>query len=524
QSPPLSPGSSLNMVLLGEREAGKSAVGNAILGTMAFDQVGVRTRMSVCREGLVGGRRLVVVDTPGWEWFNLGGASASPAALRKEIVHSMRFCHHGVHTLLLVVPLSFSFSKRERHVAEEHVELFGPRAWNYTLVLFTIKDSKQLHVCSVQDEVEGNGELQKLVERCGGRYHALHGQTSRRRDQVTSLLAKIQEMISANGGSVLLSEEVLQLAREREEKQERMEDQEKRKREENVQRVREAFKKESEERMRGGEKQGDTEKSRGQRGRVEMETDGQSPPLSPGSSLNMVLLGEREAGKSAVGNAILGTMAFDQVGVRTRMSVCREGLVGGRQLVVVDTPGWEWFNLGGASASPAALRKEIVRSMRLCHHGVHTLLLVVPLSFSFSKRERHVAEEHVELFGPRAWNYTLVLFTIKDSKQLRVCSVQDEVEGNGELQKLVERCGGRYHALHGQTSRRRDQVTSLLAKIQEMISANGGSVLLSEEVLQLAREREEKQERMEDQEKRKREEENTMKALKKEKRGKGDEV
>ncbi|XP_076853490.1 GTPase IMAP family member 4-like [Brachyhypopomus gauderio] len=231
----------------------------------------------------------------------------------------------------------------------------------------------------------------------------------------------------------------------------------------------------------------------------------------------MVLIGEKEAGKSAAGNAILGSVAFDQVGVRTRTSVRREGLVGGERLVVVDTPGWEWFNLGGASASPAALRKEMVSSMRLCYPGVHCLLLVVPLSFSFSKRERRVAEEHVELFGPKAWNYTLVLFTVKDTKQLRVCSVRDEMEGNGELQELVQKCDGRYHALYGQTSRARDQVTSLLAKIQKMVSANGGSMLLSEEVLELAREREEKQQRMKEEERKRREVEKTRKTLKMEK-------
>ncbi|KAI4879736.1 hypothetical protein NFI96_005166 [Prochilodus magdalenae] len=249
RSPSLSPGPGLNLILIGEREAGKSAVGNAILGSKAFDEVGVRTRVSVRQESVVRGRRVLVVDTPGWEWFNLSGSRASSDHVRKEIVASMKLCHPGAHALLLVVPLSFSFSGRERCVVEEHVELFGPQAWSHTMILFTVKNAKQLLSSSLQDEVEDNAELVKVVEKCGGRYHALYSHASSREDLVTKLLAKIQEMVSANG-EVLLSEEVLRLASEREEEEKRREEQEMNQREEKMKREREAHRmKEMEERV-----------------------------------------------------------------------------------------------------------------------------------------------------------------------------------------------------------------------------------------------------------------------------------
>ncbi|XP_022533269.2 GTPase IMAP family member 8 [Astyanax mexicanus] len=235
----------------------------------------------------------------------------------------------------------------------------------------------------------------------------------------------------------------------------------------------------------------------------------QSLSLLPSMSLNLVLIGEREAGKSAVGNAILGTSAFDQVGTKTRASVQREGTVRGRHVVVVDTPGWEWFNLGGSLASPRNVRKEMLASMKLCQPGAHALLLVVPLSFSFSGRERRVVEEHVELFGPDAWNHTLVLFTVKDTKLLRCSRLQEEVEDNGELKQLVEKCGGRYHALYRQTSSGEpDLVAELLAKIEEMVvTANEKAMLLSERVLELAKQREKEAEGREEEERKEREEE-----------------
>ncbi|KAF5888405.1 GTPase IMAP family member 4-like [Clarias magur] len=176
-------------------------------------------------------------------------------------------------------------------------------------------------------------------------------------------------------------------------------------------------------------------------------------------TLNLVLIGQKESGKSAAGNAILGTMGFDQVGVKTRKSMRREGVVKGRCIVVVDTPGWDWFNTIGSSASPSAVKEEMISGMTLCHPGAHALLLVVPLSFSFTARDHHVVEEHVNLFGPQAWRHTLVLFTVMDIKRLRDSTLQDEVEVNTELQKLVEKCGGWYHALHGRPRNGEDQVS-----------------------------------------------------------------
>lgn len=249
----LSPVQTINLVLIGEREAGKSAAGNAILGSMAFDQVGVRTRTSVRREGEVGGRRVVVVDTPGWDWFNMSGSSASPVSVRKEMISAMTLCRPGAHALLLVVPLSFSFSARERHVMEEHVDLFGPQAWGHTLVLFTVMDTKCLRDSALQDEVEVNCELQKLVEKCSGWYHALHGRPKRGEDQVAELFAKIQEMAFADGESMLLSDQVLTWYREREEEEQRREEEERKKREEKMQKVKQSLRKKAMEkrRMRG---------------------------------------------------------------------------------------------------------------------------------------------------------------------------------------------------------------------------------------------------------------------------------
>ncbi|CAB1342030.1 unnamed protein product, partial [Coregonus sp. 'balchen'] len=267
QAAPFSVVSGLRIILIGEREAGKSAVGNAILGRGVFDTVGVRTREAVRRQGEVAERQVTVVDTPGWEWFPSRGSSLG---VRREIVRGVSLCQPGPHAVLLVVPLSFTFTRRERQAAEEHVELLGERTWGHTVVLFTVKGGR-LKDSTLEEEVEESEELRGLVERCGGRYHALYGRPRKGHDAVAELLEKLDNMVAKNRGELLSSEEILEEAREKEEEEERRHQEEDREREEDLRRVREALRElemeEETEEVQGEGEEATEESTRQQRGR-----------------------------------------------------------------------------------------------------------------------------------------------------------------------------------------------------------------------------------------------------------------
>ena len=182
-----------------------------------------------------------------------------------------------------------------------------------------------------------------------------------------------------------------------------------------------------------------------------------------------MLLGYRYAGKSSSGNTILGTEEFD---LRTAAQcVKREGEVAGRRVTVVNTPGW--CRTCPVEDTAEMVKQEIVRSVSLCPPGPHALLLFVQGLTSFTEEEANYIEQHLQLLSERVWSHTIVLFTYGD--YLGDTTIEQHIETEGKaLQRLVEKCGNRYHVLNNKNRGDGSQVTELLDKIEEMVSGNRG--------------------------------------------------
>ncbi|XP_026154790.1 GTPase IMAP family member GIMD1-like [Mastacembelus armatus] len=128
----------LNVLLLGNRQSGRSSVGNALIGGYEFQtgvsvsDVSVTTQYQVLsrnypryfrRQGAESDLTLRVIDTP-------------PLLPYQQTVHEL--CPEGVHVLLLIVRADLP---QETPHLEQHLEtLFGPEWRHHTFLILTHTD------------------------------------------------------------------------------------------------------------------------------------------------------------------------------------------------------------------------------------------------------------------------------------------------------------------------------------------------------------------------------------------------
>ncbi|KAL2086597.1 hypothetical protein ACEWY4_017656 [Coilia grayii] len=177
------------------------------------------------------------------------------------------------------------------------------------------------------------------------------------------------------------------------------------------------------------------------------------------------MLGWIVSGKSAATNAILKKELASPS--KTERCERHTGLVDGRQVTVVDTPGW--WKFFPAQFTTDCVKTELKKSVTLGSKSPHVLLLVVPADVSFLEEQRKITEDNMKMFGEQVWRHTMVLFNWGHS--LGNTSIEEHIESEGEpLRWLVEKCGNRYHVFdsvsvsHGDGS----QVQQLLEKIDEL--------------------------------------------------------
>ncbi|KAI4882004.1 hypothetical protein NFI96_020706, partial [Prochilodus magdalenae] len=184
--------------------------------------------------------------------------------------------------------------------------------------------------------------------------------------------------------------------------------------------------------------------------------------------LRAVLYGGKFAGKSSLINTVFGK---DLPPPKKRTAQCKklQGSVCGRELTLVDTPGW-WKHFP-LSDTAEFLKQELIQGVSLCHPGPHAILLVIEIDIPFTEKRRKAAEDHLEILGSQIWTHTLVVFTRSHSLGDR--TIEEHIEKEGEaLQWVIERCGSRYHVFD---IKNEPQVKQLLEKIEDVVRRNNGA-------------------------------------------------
>ncbi|XP_031432651.1 GTPase IMAP family member 4-like [Clupea harengus] len=185
------------------------------------------------------------------------------------------------------------------------------------------------------------------------------------------------------------------------------------------------------------------------------------------ADIRLVLLGSAEEGKRSVGNTILGKDEFS--GQKTALCVTKGRTVVGRQVTVINTPGWGREQR--LAQTPVSVQEQHLQCV--FPPGVHALLLVIRADKKFTEAHRAALQDHVELLGENVWNHTMVLFTCGD--WLGETPIEQFIYSEGApLQWVVDKCSYRYYRINNTDRADVTQVSQLLQCIECVVAMNKG--------------------------------------------------
>uniref|UniRef100_A0A672Z333 AIG1-type G domain-containing protein n=1 Tax=Sphaeramia orbicularis TaxID=375764 RepID=A0A672Z333_9TELE len=212
--------------------------------------------------------------------------------------------------------------------------------------------------------------------------------------------------------------------------------------------------------------------------------------LNSDDEIRIILIGKTGNGKSASGNTLLQREAFiSRCAPRSVTSECEKakGMVNGRRIAVIDTPG-----IYDTKYKEYEVVTELKKCISLSSPGPHAFLIVIKLD-RFTEEEQKTVELLQKVFGDKAADYSMVLFTNGD--QLQNTTIEEFTSQCPKLTHLIASCNGRYHVFNNRDNNIR-QVSQLVNKIERMVITNGGGYYTNEMFREAERAIEEQKEKI----------------------------
>ncbi|KAM9495568.1 GTPase IMAP family member 8-like isoform 2-T2 [Clarias gariepinus] len=186
------------------------------------------------------------------------------------------------------------------------------------------------------------------------------------------------------------------------------------------------------------------------------------------NSVQIVLIGATGSGKSSSGNTILRQKLFkSEASAKSVTCECynAEETINGRQVRVLDTPGWDCTEL---------TKDEVMSRMKeaLQHlDGPYSFLLVIRIGSMESEEEISRIYGLKEVFGATFLDHTTILFSRSDDLQGN--DIKQFIEGGSkEFCELLQQCGNRYHCWNNRDKISDETVEKLLNNLKATLSSD----------------------------------------------------